>query len=243
MSVIIECNQVSRYFGGLRALDDVSFSVEEGEIVGLIGPNGAGKTTIFNVIAGLDKPTSGNVIFLGEKITGLRSSQICKRGLGRTFQLVQPFDGLTVSQNIMVGHFFGSPGNRRLSIGGIIALIGLESRKDDLVDSLSVAALKKVELGKALATNPVLLLLDEVASGINPSEQEDMINLIRRLRDELNITIVMVEHIMSTVMRLAKRIIVLNEGRILKIGTPKSIAKAKEVIKVYLGEEYVGGGM
>lgn len=238
MSSMLECKHVSRYFGGLKAVDDVSFSVEGGEIVGLIGPNGAGKTTLFNVIAGLYKPTSGEVIFKKEKISGFSSSRICKKGMARTFQIPQPFKGLTVLQNTMVGHFFGEPGNRKLSVLEIIELSGLAAGKDEFVENLTIAGQKRVELAKALATNPTLLLLDEVASGLNPSEQNDMLNLIRKLHDELSITIVMVEHVMPTVMRLAKRIIVLNEGRVLKIGDAKSTSKDKDVIKAYLGEEY-----
>jgi len=212
--------------------------VEKGEIIGLIGPNGAGKTTLFNVIAGFYRPTSGSVIFQGQKISGLSSPKICKRGVARTFQVPQPFYGMTVSQNIAVGHDFGKPGGRRLGVSAIIDLIGLKAQKEELVDNLTISGQKRVELGKALATNPRLLLLDEVSSGLNPGEQGEMLTLIQTLLSELGITIVMVEHVMQTVMKLAGRIVVLNEGRVLETGPPEFISKSEEVIKAYLGEEY-----
>jgi branched-chain amino acid transport system ATP-binding protein len=236
--LLLECNDIRKYFGGLRAVDGVSFSVEKGEIVGLIGPNGAGKTTLFNVIAGFYRPTSGSVAFQGQKISGLSSPKICKKGVGRTFQVPQPFYGMTVSQNIVVGHYFGKPGERRRSVPAIIDLIGLKAQEEELVDNLTISDQKRVELGKALATNPRLLLLDEVSSGLNPGEQGEMLTLIQTLLSELGITIVMVEHVMQTVMKLAGRIVVLNEGRILESGSPESISRSEAVIKAYLGEEY-----
>jgi len=236
--LLLECSDICKYFGGLRAVDGVSFSVEKGEIIGLIGPNGAGKTTLFNVIAGFYKPTSGSVIFQGQKISGLSSPKICKRGVARTFQVPQPFYGMTVSQNIAVGHYFGKPGERRLGVPAIIDLIGLKAQEEELVDNLTISDQKRVELGKALATNPRLLLLDEVSSGLNPGEQGEMLTLIQTLLSELGITIVMVEHVMQTVMKLAGRIVVLNEGRVLATGPPEFISKSEEVIKAYLGEEY-----
>lgn len=238
VDLFLECTHICKYFGGLRAVDGVSFSVEEAEIAGLIGPNGAGKTTLFNVIAGLYKPTSGSVVFRGQKISGLNSPKICKKGVGRTFQVPQPFHGMTVLENIMVAHYFGKPENRRLGVPAIIDLIGLKAQEEDVVDNLTIAGQKRVELGKALATNPKLLLLDEVASGLNPAEQGKMLNLIRTLHSELGITILTVEHVMQTVMTLARRIIVLNEGRILEIGSPEVVSSSEKVIKAYLGDEY-----
>ena len=237
---VLECNSIVKDFAGLRALDDVTFSVEEREIVGLIGPNGAGKTTLFNVIAGLYRPTTGKVTFKEKEITGFPSHQICKAGIARTFQQPQPFNGLSVLQNVMVGHFFGKPGQAKLTVSDIIDLIGLTPQKDKLVENLTIVGQKRVEIAKALATNPSLLLLDEVASGLNPGEQDDMSNLIRILHDELSITIIVVEHIMRFVMRVGSRIIVLDSGKILTIGDPKTVSKDERVIKAYLGEEYVG---
>lgn len=238
MSVIIECNHVSKAFGGLKAVDDVSFSVEEGEILGLIGPNGAGKTTLFNVMAGFYKPTSGEVKFNNEVISGLASPRICKKGIARTFQQPQPFEGLTVLQNVMVGHFFGRPRNRNLSIEEIIDFVGLTTQKDRLVDDLPILCQKQLEIAKTLATNPTLLLVDEIASGLTAAEQDEIVSLIQNIHDELNITVLAIEHIMRTIMRVADRIIVLVNGQILKVGEPKSVSKDAEVIKAYLGEEY-----
>jgi branched-chain amino acid transport system ATP-binding protein len=237
---VIECNHIVKDFAGLRALDDVTFSVEDREIVGLIGPNGAGKTTLFNVIAGLYRPTTGEVRFRDKEITGFPSHQICKAGIARTFQQPQPFNGLSVLQNVMVGHFFGKPGKAKLTVSDIMDLIGLTPQKDELVENLTIVGQKRVEIAKALATNPSLLLLDEVASGLNPGEQDDMSSLIRRLHDELSITVIVVEHIMRLVMRVGSRIIVLDSGKILTIGDPKTVSKDERVIKAYLGEEYVG---
>jgi len=237
---ILECKNVIKYFTGLRALNDVSFSVEEKEILGLIGPNGAGKTTLFNVIAGLYKPTSGQIKFKNKLISGLNSYSLCKIGIARTFQQPQPFNGLTVQQNIMVGHYFGNPGKRKFTISDIIDLVGLVEQKNELVENLTIVGQKKVEIAKALATNPTLLMLDEAASGLNSSEQDDMISLLQKLHAELNITMIVVEHIMRFVMRIAGRIIVLDTGEVLKIGDPKTVIKDEQVIKAYLGEEYVG---
>ena len=237
---ILECTDIIKDFSGLRALNGVSFSVEEKEIVGLIGPNGAGKTTLFNVIAGLYKPTSGKVTFRNHIISGQPSYRICKLGLTRTFQQPQPFQGLTVYQNAMVGYYFGKHGKTNLTVLDILDYLGLIGQKEELVENLTIVGQKKVEIAKALTTNPSLLMLDEVASGLNPAEQDDMIQLIQKLRNELDITMMVVEHIMRFVMTIAKRIIVLDNGAIINVGDPKSVSKDERVIKAYLGEEYVG---
>lgn len=237
---ILECLDIIKDFSGLRALNGVSFSVEEKEIIGLIGPNGAGKTTLFNVIAGLYKHTSGKVKFRNHIISGLPSYRICKLGLARTFQQPQPFQGLTVYQNAMVGHYFGKHEKPKLTVLEILDYLGLIGQKEELVENLTIVGQKKVEIAKALTTNPSLLMLDEVASGLNPAEQDEMIQLIQKLRNELDITMIVVEHIMRFVMTIAKRIIVLDNGAIIKVGDPKSVSKDERVIKAYLGEEYVG---
>jgi branched-chain amino acid transport system ATP-binding protein len=206
----------------------------------LIGPNGAGKTTLFNVVAGLYKPTSGEVKFRSRTITGLPSPRICKLGIARTFQHPQPFNGLTVSDNVVIGHYFGKPGKVKLTVSEILDCLGLTEQKDEFVENLTIVGQKKVEIAKALATNPGLLMLDEVASGLNPGEQDDMIELIRKLHREQGITLIVVEHIMRFVMTIANRIIVLDNGKVIKVGDAKSVSKDEQVIKAYLGEEYVG---
>jgi len=234
------CTDVIRDFGGLRALNGVSFSIEDKEIVGLIGPNGAGKTTLFNVIAGLYKPTSGKVTFRDQIISGLPPYRICRLGIARTFQQPQPFMGLTVFQNAMVGRSFGKSGKAKFTVLEILDILGLTGVKDELVENLTIVGQKKVEIAKALATEPSLLLLDEVASGLNPREQDDMVHLIQVLHDQLGMTMIVVEHIMRFVMTIANRIIVLDNGEIIKVGDSKTVSKDEKVIKAYLGEEYVG---
>jgi branched-chain amino acid transport system ATP-binding protein len=237
---ILECTDIIKDFGGLRALNGISLSIGEKEIVGLIGPNGAGKTTLFNVAAGLYKPTSGEVKLGNRIITGLPSHRICKFGIARTFQQPQPFVGLTVLQNVLIGHYFGKTGRAKLTVLEILDYLGLMGQKDEFVENLTIVGQKKVEIAKALATNPSLLMLDEVASGLNPGEQDDMIKLIQKLHKELDITLIVVEHIMRFVMTIANRIVVLDNGKIIKVGDAKSVSKDEQVIKAYLGEEYIG---
>jgi len=238
---ILECNKIVKKFGGLIALDDVSFSVQNGEILGLIGPNGAGKTTLFNVIAGLYKPTSGEIKFKGEVISKYPPHKICKKGIARTFQVPQPFRGLTVLENVMVGSFFGKMGGAKENeTSKVIDFVGLTPQRSTLVENLTIANQKKVEIAKALATNPDLLLLDEVAAGLNPAEQDELSILIREIGRSMNITVIMVEHIMRTVLGLSDRVVVLDMGKILKEGDPMRISEDRQVIEAYLGEEYVG---
>jgi branched-chain amino acid transport system ATP-binding protein len=236
---ILECSDIIKDFAGLRALDGINLTIAEKEIVGLIGPNGAGKTTLFNVVAGLYKPSSGEVRFKKRIITRLSSPRICKFGIARTFQQPQPFAGLTVLQNVAIGHYFGKPGKAKLTVLEILDVLGLMEQRDEFVENLTIVGQKKVEIAKALATNPSLLMLDEVASGLNPGEQDDMIKLVQKLHKELEITLIVVEHIMRFVMTIANRIIVLNNGKIIKVGDAKSVSKDEQVIKAYLGEEYV----
>lgn len=243
--VILECKEIMKKFGGLVALEGVSLSVEKGEILGLIGPNGAGKTTLFNVIAGLYKPTSGEVWFKGKRITGLPPYRICREGVARTFQQPQPFNGLTVLENVKVGYYFGRSKNTKLNIlSQVINFLDLSAKKDTLIENLNIAELRRVEIAKALATNPELLLLDEAAAGLNPAEQDELVEIVKKIRDELKITIIIVEHIMRTVMGISDKIVVLHNGRILKQGDPVAVSKDPQVIKAYLGEEYsvhIGG--
>jgi len=237
---VLEIERITKNFGGLCAIKDVSFSFIEGEILGLIGPNGAGKSTLFNLIAGLYKPTSGRVFFKGEDITGLLPHKICWKGIARTFQTPQPFNGLTVLENILVGKIFGGEkrGSNR-SVLDILHLLELEDKKDVLVENLTVVDQKKIEIGKALACDPEILLLDEVAAGLNRVEQESIKRLVLDINKNLKMTIVMIEHVMETIMNLSDRILVLNSGEILKVGLPSEIATDKSVIEAYLGKEFV----
>jgi branched-chain amino acid transport system ATP-binding protein len=238
---ILSCNHIAKRFGGLQALSDVSFSVEQGEILGFVGPNGAGKTTLFNIISGRYKPSSGQVKFKGEVISGRPPHKICKKGIARTFQIPQPFQGLTVFENVSVGSHFGKyKSTSAMNALEVIEFVELDRLTDTLVENLTISDQKRVEIAKSLATGPEVLLLDEVAAGLNPAEQDDLGTLILQIRDQLNITVIMVEHIMRTVMGLSNRVLVLNMGVVLTIGDPESVGKDERVIEAYLGEEYVG---
>ncbi len=228
-------------FGGLVAVRDVSFDIKRGEILGLIGPNGAGKTTIFNLITGFITPDSGEVHFKGEAITGLNPPhEVCLKHIGRTFQLVKPFKDMTVLENVMVGAFTRDKDAReaRRRALEIIGFIGLSKHRDSVSASLTIADRKRLELGRALATQPELLLLDEVVAGLNPKETEEIIGIIRKISNQ-GITIFMIAHVMKAVMTLSDRIIVLHHGEKIAEGTPLEISKDKRVIEAYLGEEYL----
>ena len=237
---IIEVNGITRYFGGLRALHDISFTLEKGEILGLIGPNGAGKTTLFNIIAGTFPPSSGSIQFDGEEITSQGSRQICHKGISRTYQLVRTFSNLTVYENVLVGLYFGKPRN----IGGateeeaceLLRLTGLLQKANIPARSLTLVGRKQLEIARALATRPKVLLLDEAISGLNPTETETMMGLIRNIQGR-GITVFMIEHIMKAVMGLSDRILVLNFGELIAQGTPEQVSKNKDVIEAYLGAE------
>ena len=236
-----EVRALNKHFGGLVAVRDVSFQIQEGEILGLIGPNGAGKTTIFNLITGFIPPDSGQVVFQGESITGLKlPHQICLKHMGRTFQVVRPFKDMTVLENAMVGAFArvqDAEEARKLALE-ILAFIGLAKHRDLLASSLTIADRKRLELGRALATQPELLLLDEVIAGLNPKETEEIIGIIKKISNQ-GITIFMIAHVMKAVMALSHRIIVLHHGEKIAEGTPLEISRDKRVIEAYLGEEYL----
>ncbi len=239
---ILEVEGVTKRFGGLVALDNVSFNVYEGEILGLIGPNGAGKTTLFNVITGVYKPEAGRVVFKGTDITGWPPHKIARLGIARTHQIVKPFGDLTVLENTMVGALFGRHYGRigedeaRRIAEEVLEFVGLGDKKDMPARVLNVQEKKRLELARALAEDPELLLLDEVLAGLTPTEVERMLALLRRVREEKGVTIIMIEHVMHAVMNLADRIVVLHFGRKLAEGTPEEVANNPEVIAAYLGD-------
>jgi branched-chain amino acid transport system permease protein len=232
---------LNKRFGGLVAVRDVSFQIQKGEILGLIGPNGAGKTTIFNLVTGFIPPDSGQVVFQGETITGLKPPhQICLKHIGRTFQLVKPFKDMTALENVMVGAFarVQKAQDARKRALEILAFIGLTKHRDSLASSLTIADRKRLELGRALATQPDLFLLDEVVAGLNPKETEEIISTIKKISGQ-GVTIFMIAHVMKAVMALSDRIIVLHHGEKIAEGTPLEISRDKRVVEAYLGEEYL----
>lgn len=227
---------MTRKFGGLVAVQDVDLAIKEGEIVALIGPNGAGKTTLFNVISGFLKPDQGRVIFRGRDITGLKPHYICKLGLVRTFQFVKPFANLTVKENIAVGAHTRIAGRAeaRAVAARIACEVGMENMLDQPASALTVAGLKRLELARALATNPKLLLLDEVIAGLNATEVKEIVGVIKDIRAR-GATILLIEHVMQAVMSLSDRAYVLNNGALIAQGTPKEVASNALVIEAYLG--------
>ncbi|MBE3588991.1 MAG: ABC transporter ATP-binding protein [Thermoanaerobacteraceae bacterium] len=234
-----EAKNIVKNFRGLRAVNDISFTVERGEIFGLIGPNGSGKTTIFNLINGFYPLTSGEIYFQGRRIDGLPPHKICALGIGRTFQVVKPLKRMSVLENVMAGAFLhtSSIARARTRALEVLEFCGLYHRKDMDAKNLTIADRKRLEIARALATEPQLLLLDETAAGLNPKETEEAIEIIQKIK-EAGITIIIVEHIMKVIMGISDRILAISFGREIATGTPKEIANHPEVIKAYLGEAY-----
>ena len=234
----LEVKGITKVFGGLRAVAELSFNVQAGSIVGLIGPNGAGKTTAFSVISGFQEPTAGEVFFRGERITGLTPDAICHRGLTRTFQIMQSFPRLTALQNVTIGAYarHSSVESAEAHARKVMEQLGMADQARELARNLTLADLKRLEIAKALATGPQLLLLDEVVSGLTPTEVEELVGLIREIR-AAGTTIVMIEHVMQAVMALSDAIVVLHHGEKIFEGAPRDAVKDAGVIEAYLGEE------
>ena len=236
---MLEVRSLTKFFGGLGAVVDLSFQVKEGEIFGLIGPNGAGKTTVFNLINGFYHPSSGDILFKGESITGLKPSVVCEKGIARTFQVVKPLSRMTVLENVMTSAFLRVNSLNEAEEEALKALefCSLIHRKDHLAKSLTIGDRKRLEIARALATRPQLILLDETAAGLNPAELDQAIDLIKKIRHQ-GITILIVEHIMKVIMSISDRIHAINYGQTIAEGTPQEVANNRAVIEAYLGEAY-----
>ncbi|MEH7126379.1 ABC transporter ATP-binding protein [Bacillus sp. JJ1773] len=236
---ILQCDHVTKTFGGLVAVNEVSFTMNKGEIKGLIGPNGAGKTTLFNLISGVFKPNQGTVTLFGENVTGLSPNRMCKKGIGRTFQITKPFPGLSVHKTVAIGAL-----NRTNSVAEandkadeVLHFVGLYHKRGNLGSNLSVIERKRLEVARAIATDPRLLMLDEVVAGLSPSEVNEIIKLIFEIKDK-GISIIIIEHVLQALMKVSDTIVVLNYGKKIAEGTPMDISKNEEVIEAYLGEDY-----
>lgn len=243
MAPVLEIKNVSKHFGGLKAVDQVDLTIEEGQIFGLIGPNGAGKSTLFNCVAGTYAPTSGQVLFKEQEITGMKPWDVCNKRIARTFQLVKPFKVKTVLYNTMVGAYIRStnPAEVRDMALDVLETLKLADKKDVLAKNLTIADRKRLEVARAMATNPEMLLLDECMAGLRPNEVDEMLDILRGIRSR-GVTIFVIEHIMRAIMTLSDRVAVIHFGSKVMEGTPQEVSRDERVIKAYLGESYVATG-
>ena len=238
--MILEVKNLLKAFGGLVAIRDLNLAINKGEIVGLIGPNGSGKTTLFNLISGVLKPDKGEISFEGRDITGLKPHRVCQGGIARTFQLTKPFMQMTTLQNVMIGRTHGSEPVRSMrqaeeECERILEFVGLGGKRSSLVATFGLVDRKRVEIARALATKPRLLLLDETMAGLNPSEMEDALRLVKAIGDS-GITLIVVEHVMKVILDISSRLMVLNYGEKIAEGTPKEVVRNEKVVEAYLGE-------
>ena len=239
--ILLAVDNIAKEFQGLKALSDVSFAVNEGEIFGIMGANGAGKTTLFGLIAGHLRPTHGDIRFRGQSIVGLRPDQVCRRGIARTFQIVKPFGGLTVLENLMSAALFGAKRIRRPALArehcrAILADLDMTQLQDRPAHALTLSGQKKLELARAVATGCRLILLDEVMAGLTPTEVADMLEIVRRLHRTRGLTVLLIEHVMKALMRLSDRVLVLHLGRTVACAPPAHIVADPRVHEIYLGE-------
>ena len=239
MTALLEVNKLGLYYGDAQALAGVSLEVQQGEVVAIVGANGAGKTTLFNLIAGVFAPDSGEIHFQQRRIDGLRADQVCAAGIGRTFQLVKPFAGLTVIDNVIVGalHRALSVSQARKHAETVLAMLGLDAKRDWPAHTLTLPERKRLEIARALATRPKLLLLDEVLAGLRPTECDELVGMLREFNTRDGIAIVLVEHVMRAVMALAHKVVVLHHGEVIAQGAPAVVVLDPAVVDCYLGED------
>ena len=235
---LLEVDGLTRFFGGLRAVGNLSFSVEQGEILGLIGPNGAGKTTVFNLVTGFVRPSSGTVRLDGRDVTGRKPHEVTRRGIARTFQIVKPFPGLSVKENVTLAAFLRHPrrADAEAAATAVVERLGLAARADQLAGQLTLMDQKRLEMAKALATGPRVLLLDEPMGGLTPSEVDVASGLVEGIRRE-GVTVVLVEHVMKAIMRISDRVLVMQHGERIALGPPGEVVRDPAVIAAYFGEK------